>query len=183
MKKLISILLIGAAFTSVPAISAPRAVKNFTPGTRATVLLFVASMCPCTDAHREMVRNLVAEAEGSGINFYCVFSNQGETRSLVDHFFKQIGWDMPFVLDSQGKLADRFGATNTPEAVVLDAMQQVVFRGPIDDSNRNLGRVTKPYLKDALNDVRAGQAVQVAEVQPTGCYIVTKNGVKMPAGL
>ena len=156
----------------MPLYAKPKLVKRYEPGARGTVLLFVASMCPCTDAHREMVKRLVADAYPRGVEFYCVFSNEGETRVLAEHFFRQLGWDMPYVLDGRGKLAQQYGATNTPQAIVLEGMTQMVYRGPIDDSNRNLGRVTKPYLQNALADVIEGRAVQVAEVPPTGCWIV-----------
>jgi hypothetical protein len=152
----------------------PQLVKRITPGPRGTVILFVASMCPCMDAHRAMIRTLTEELQGQGINFVCVFSNAGETRDLAENMFRQIGWDMPYILDSRGTLAEKYGATNTPQAIVLDQFQQMVFRGPIDDSSKNLGRITQPYLKNALADLMAGQSVQVAEVAPTGCWIVSR---------
>ncbi len=173
MKKFIAILLCTACI-ALPGFAKPQLVKKFTPGTQGTVLLFVASMCPCTDAHRIMVKNLMNEMQNRDITFTCVFSNEGETRVLAEHFFKQIEWDMPYVLDSKGKLAIQYGATNTPQAIVLDGLQQMVYRGPIDDSNRNLGRVKNAYLQNALHDVVAGQPVQMAEVTPTGCWIVRR---------
>jgi hypothetical protein len=32
----------------------------------------------------------------------------------------------------------------------------------------------KPYLENALHDVLSGQPVQLAEVTPTGCWIMRK---------
>jgi len=173
MKKII-LLIISVLLVAAPLSAKPQLVKRYEPGARGTVLLFVASMCPCTDAHREMVKRLMADTESRGVDFYCVFSNAGETRDLAEHFFRQLGWDMPYLLDGRGKLAQQFGATNTPQAIVLDGMQQMVYRGPIDDSNRNFGRITKPYLQNALADVIDGRPVQIAEVPPTGCWIVSR---------
>jgi hypothetical protein len=181
--KITVVSLLCALVFALPVLAKPQLVKTFTPGPKGTVLLFVASGCPCMDSHRLIVQSLLKELQGSGINFYCIFSNEGETRILAEHCFNQIGWDTPYILDSQGKLADKYGATNTPQAIVLDAMRDVVFTGPIDDSSRNLGRVTQAYLQDALHDIMTGRAVQLSHVQPTGCWIVTKNGVKMAAGL
>ena len=178
MNRTLTIIMCGLLL-ALPVQAAPKAVKNFTPGARGTVLLFVASGCPCMDAHRLMVKSLLSKSQNTGINFYCIFSNEGESRVLIDHFFNQIGWDMPYIVDASGKLADRYNATHTPEAIVLDPALQMVFRGPIDDSSRNLGRVTQAYLQDALHDIQTGQPVRVADVQPTGCWIVTKNGIRL----
>ncbi len=168
------ITLLGVVLIATSSFAKPQLVKRITPGTRGTVVLFVASMCPCMDAHRLMIKSLTESLQDQSINFICVFSNAGETRDLAEYMFKQVGWDMPYILDSRGTLAEKYGATNTPQAIVLDAFQQVVYRGPIDDSSKNLGRVTQAYLKNALNDLLAGQPVQLAEVAPTGCWIVRR---------
>ncbi|MCI0531966.1 MAG: redoxin domain-containing protein [candidate division Zixibacteria bacterium] len=154
----------------------PKEVKSAVPGQKGTVLLFVASLCPCTDAHRIMVDQLVEKYAPGEFRFYAVFPNLGENQERAEYFFRQIKWDMNFIIDATGKLAQRYKATRTPQAVVLNPKGKVLFNGPIDDANLNQGRVDHAYLKDALGDIRAGKTVKEKEVPPLGgCWIVADS--------
>jgi hypothetical protein len=181
MKNLFGILLLSLALT-VAGFAKPVQVKRITPGSSGTVLLFVSSQCPCTDAHRGIVNRLLDTARPQGITFYCIFSNAGETPELVNYFFRNIGWDMPYLLDLNEKLADRYHATNTPEAMVLGTDGALLFRGPIDDSAKNQGRVDRAYLPEAIDDVLAGRAIRSPEIPPAGCWIVRRSEMKTASG-
>ncbi|OGC90342.1 MAG: hypothetical protein A2142_03120 [candidate division Zixibacteria bacterium RBG_16_48_11] len=151
----------------------PQRAKTIIPGKKGTVLIFVASLCPCTDAHRIMIDNLVEETSPKGFNFYSVFSNIGETEERAEYFFRNIGWKMPYYLDSDGKLAEKYKASRTPQTVVLNPRGDVLFNGPIDDANVNQGRVENPFLKNTLVDILANKAVRNPLVPPLGgCWIV-----------
>ena len=156
--------------------SQPKKAKSIDPGEKGSVLLFVASLCPCTDAHRIMVHRLVEKYAPDKFEFYAVFSNLGENSERAEYFFRQIKWDMNYIIDTKGKLAQRYKATRTPQAVVLNPKGKVLFNGPIDDANLNQGRVDHAYLKDALGDIRAGKTVKEKEVPPLGgCWIVADS--------
>ena len=150
----------------------PKQVRSLSPGTKGTVLIFVSSLCPCTDAHRQMVEGLLNQTKTKGIKFYLVFSNKGESTDFIEYFYRSIKWDIPYILDTAGSLLNKYKATHTPQAFVLDSKKEVVYKGPIDDSNLNQGRVDNPYLKNALEDVLADRAVKTPEVAVTGCWIV-----------
>jgi hypothetical protein len=151
----------------------PQRAKTVVPGKKGAVLIFVASLCPCTDAHRIMIDNLVEENGPKGLNFYSVFSNIGETEERAEYFFRNIGWNMPYYLDSDGKLAQKYKASRTPQTVVLNPRGQILFNGPIDDANVNQGRVENPFLKNALLDILADKTVRNPLVPPLGgCWIV-----------
>lgn len=170
---LVAVALVPALSTTAFAKYKPQRAKSIVPGGKGAVLLFVASMCPCTDAHRVMVENLVRETGPRGIKFYAVFSNIGETEERAEYFFRNIGWEMPYYLDAKGKLAKKYNATRTPQTVVLGPQGGVLFTGPIDDANINQGRVDNPYLKDALEDILAGKKIRQPEIPPLGgCWIV-----------
>ncbi len=167
---LIAIQWLGEAVT--PLFATPKQVRSFSLGTKGTVLIFVSSLCPCTDAHRQMVESILEQTKAKGINFYLVFSNKGETQDFVEYFYNSINWNIPYVLDTAGILLNKYKATHTPQAFVLSPKNKVLYKGPIDDSNLNQGRVDKPYLKNALEDLLAGRAIQRPEVAGTGCWIV-----------
>jgi len=66
--------------------------------------------------------------------------------------------------------ADRFGATVTPEAFVIDSAGVVRYHGSIDDS-QNERRVGTQRLRSALDAVLAGRPPAQAETKAFGCSI------------
>lgn len=152
-------------------------MSEFVPGSRGTVLLFVSSMCPCTDQHKHEVRRLDAKTRSRGINYYCIFSNISENDGRIGQFFKNVAWDMPYVLDTEGTLAKKYGATHTPHAVLLDAAVKPIYRGPIDDSSKNLGRIEHAYLRDHVNLLLEAGTFPFEEVPALGCWLVTKSDI------
>lgn len=139
---------------------------------RATVLLFVASHCPCSDPHRLLVQSLVHDYQRQGVKFYAIFSNRGETKELTGRFMHQTGWKFPWIIDRDGVLKERYQASLTPEAFLLDAKGKVVYRGAIDDSVPNLGQIQNPYLKTALVQLLERKTIDPKSTPPYGCYIV-----------
>jgi hypothetical protein len=119
-----------------------------------------------------MVEGLLNQNKTKGIKFYLIFSNKGESTDFIEYFYRSINWDIPYILDTAGTLLNKYKATHTPQVFILDTTKKVVYKGPIDDSNLNQGRVDKSYLKNALEDILAGRAVQTPEVAGTGCWIV-----------
>ena len=72
-------------------------------------------------------------------------------------------------------VADRLGATRTPESFVLDKQRVVRYRGRIDDQYAALGKrrtvVTAHDLGDALEAILAGEAVNEPRTGAVGCLI------------
>jgi hypothetical protein len=141
-------------------------------GGSGTVLLFVSSQCPCTDQHRIMINNMVREYADRGIEFCCVFSNAGETNERINKFYRGIGWTMPYVKDPEAKLAELYGVAQTPTAVLLGRLRNPLYRGPIDDSNKNQGFVEHAYLRDQTDRLLNHDELALLEVAPVGCWIV-----------
>lgn len=177
MRKIFVLFTLGL-FCAGAMAAKPEQARRVIPGSRATVLLFVASQCPCTDQHRLIVSNLLDVVRPQGVKFYCVFSNYGETGELIQHFYRNIGWQMPYLMDGTSKLADRYGASTTPTAIVLDHRGRVVFTGPIDDGAKNQGRVDRAWLREALDDVLADRPVRTPEAKHIGCWIVRKSDLE-----
>jgi hypothetical protein len=79
------------------------------------------------------------------------------------------------LLDPAHRLVKLAGATMTPQAVVVDAAGQALYRGRINDLYAALGkrraRPTSHDLRDALDAIAAGKAVHNAETKVIGCYI------------
>ncbi len=141
-------------------------------GAKGTIYFFLGSLCPCTDAHKHSIVQLLSLAPNRGIKPVAIFPNRGESVELVEHFFKGLGFTMTYVIDSTNRLVVKFGAKKTPEVFLVDARGKVVYSGPIDDSVENLGQVKNAYLKNAVLDLSAGRPVAVPKAEGSGCWIV-----------
>lgn len=78
------------------------------------------------------------------------------------------------ILDEAGTMGQAFAARTTPHMYIIDADQTLVYQGAIDD-NSSSNPATIPgatnYVREALADLDAGQAVAVTDTQPYGCSV------------
>lgn len=81
------------------------------------------------------------------------------------------GYAFPYAVDEASAVARAFGATRTPEAYLFDEGGKLVYHGTIDDSTYDAEKVTKPYLKNAVEALLGGRSVPDPETRSVGCGI------------
>lgn len=78
------------------------------------------------------------------------------------------------ILDPSGEIGHLYGAQTTPHMYVINAEGVLAYAGAIDDkpspSAASLEGATN-YVKQALGEIEAGEAVSVAQTKPYGCGI------------
>ncbi|MDT7689835.1 MAG: hypothetical protein QOJ70_953 [Acidobacteriota bacterium] len=139
-------------------------------GKAATVLIFVATRCPVSNAYNERMRKLADDYRARGVNVVGINANSTETAAEVKEHAANKGFTFPVLKDSGNVIADRFDAQVTPEAYVIDASGKLVYHGRIDNS-RSGDSVTSNDLRDALDAVLAGKPVEHPEAKAFGCSI------------
>ncbi len=142
----------------------------------ATVLLFTAVDCPISNRYAPEVRRLAARYAGLGVRVWLVYANRDESPAGARAHATAFDYGLPVALDPGGVLADRAGATVTPEVAVFDRTGALAYRGRIDDRYLDFG-VDRPVatshdLADALAAVTAGRPAPVARTHAVGCAIV-----------
>lgn len=142
----------------------------------ATVLLFTAVDCPISNRYAPEVRRLTARYAASGVRIWLVYANRDESPAAARAHATAFDYGLPVALDPGGVLADRAGATVTPEVAVFDRAGGLAYLGRIDDRYVDFG-VDRPVptthdLADALEAVTAGRPVPVARTRAVGCAIV-----------
>jgi peroxiredoxin len=83
---------------------------------------------------------------------------------------KAKGFNFPYLHDATQQTAKAYGATRTPEFVVLNKERKVVYLGALDDDSTGK-QVTKKYVEDAVAAALAGKTPQVTETPPIGCLV------------
>jgi hypothetical protein len=141
---------------------------------RATVLLFLSTVCPISNAYQDRIQALLRHFAGQPVRFLLINANDNESAAETQQYAEDVKFPVPFFKDWRNTVADRFGATLTPEAVVIDAGGASRYQGAIDDA-RNPARVKVAALQIAIKDLLAGRPVSVKSKRAFGCAIKKVN--------
>jgi len=139
-------------------------------GKNGTVLIFVATKCPVSNAYNERMEKLAQDYQAKGVNVIGINSNVAELGPEIKSHAASNRLTFPILKDGGNKVADIFGATVTPEAYFLDASNKLVYRGRIDNA-RDTSQVVSNELRDAIEAALAGKPVAKTTATAFGCSI------------
>ena len=170
--------------TATQAQDSPKHVSNFTlsdfngakhsltdfKSAKAVVLVFIATQCPVSNAYNDRMEQISKDFSGRGVTFIGINSNRNESPEEIKQHAGEHGLTFLILKDVNNTIADKLGASVTPEAYLLDAKFDLLYHGRIDDSRRE-SQVTSMDLRSALEAVLAGKPVPVQETKAFGCTI------------
>ena len=140
-----------------------------------TVLIFVSTDCPVSNRYAPEIKRLYDEFTPRGVRFRLVYPNPMDDESAISKHRLAFGYPPIAERDRDHSLVRAAGATITPEAVIVDSRQRVVYRGRIDDRfvelTRERAAPTRHDLRDAITAVLAGTPVSPSQTQAVGCFI------------
>ncbi len=136
---------------------------------KLTVVAFIAVECPVSNAYNDRMSALFKDYSGR-VNFIFVNSNSTESPDDVRRHMRDAGFPFVPLKDPNNVVADKFGASKTPEIYVIDNANVVRYHGPIDDS-QNPARIKNQHLRATLDALLEGKPVPNAEVSAFGCTI------------
>src|SRR5687768_3533613 len=139
-------------------------------GKSATVIIFVATQCPYSNAYNARMQKLAEDYRARGVNVVGINSNSSEPAAEVKQHAADKGLTFTILKDPGNQIADRYDAQVTPEAYLLDASGKLVYHGRIDNSRYGV-MVTSTELRDAIEASLAGKPVEKAEAKAFGCSI------------
>src|SRR5215831_8623537 len=139
-------------------------------GKNGAVLIFIATRCPVSNAYNDRMEKLAEDYKARGINVIGINANNTEPAAEVKSHAADKHLTFTILKDDGNKIADRLGATRTPEAYVLDANSKLVYHGRIDNSQKTEG-ITSNDLRAALDEMLAGKQVSKTGGAAFGCTI------------
>jgi peroxiredoxin len=148
-------------------------------GEKGTAVIFSCNHCPYVKAYEDRMIQLAKEYQPKGIAFVLINAND-PVKYPEDSFenmqkrAREKGYPFPYLWDETQEVAHAYEAERTPEVFLFDAELKLRYHGAIDDNWEDPARVTKQYLKDALEALLAGREPEVKETQPVGCTIKWK---------
>jgi peroxiredoxin len=139
-------------------------------GKNGTVLLFISVQCPVSNAYNERMAKLADDYKAKGIAVIGINSNVAEDAAAIKAHASEHKLAFPILKDSGNKIADKLGATVTPEAYFLDTNNKLIYHGRIDNA-RNPAQLETSDLRNALDAALGGKAIDKAEAKAFGCSI------------
>jgi len=137
------------------------------------VLVFLANHCPVVVAYDDRIVDFANDYKGKSVKLVgvCVEPNfEGDKLPGIKEKVKVQGAPYVYGYDESQAIGKAYGATNTPQFVVLDKNRVIRYLGALDD-NQNESKVTKHYVRDAVDAVLKGEKPEIEETQPKGCGI------------
>lgn len=139
-------------------------------GSKAIVLMFIATQCPVSNAYNERMAALAKDYQAKGVAIVGINANRQETTAEIAAHASQHGLTFPILKDVDNVKADQFGAQVTPETYVYDPSWKLRYHGRIDDNQRG-DNIQSQDLRNAVDAVLAGKEVPVKETKAFGCTI------------
>ena len=146
-----------------------RSLKSLA-GKNGTVLIFIAVQCPVSNAYNERMEKLAEDYKAKGIAVIGINSNVAEDAAAVKAHAAEHKLAFPILKDPGNKIADKLGATVTPEAYFIDVHNKLLYHGRIDNS-RNPAQIENSDLRNALDAALADKPVDKTEAKAFGCTI------------
>lgn len=146
---------------------------------QAVVVIFSCNHCPYVVANEDRMIELQTDYASRGVQLVAVNPND-EVKYPADSFeamkvrAAEKGFNFPYLRDETQQVARAYGASVTPEVFVVDAAGTIVYHGRIDDNVIEPGNVTRHDLREALDELLAGQEITVKNTEPVGCTVKWK---------
>ena len=139
-------------------------------GKKGTLVVWLSAQCPVVKGYKDRINEIAAEYQSKGISFVGINSNATEDLNWVKSNIAEFGYKFPVLIDKGNLLADKWGATVTPEVYYFNSKNVLLYHGAIDN-DRSGKNVTEGYLRSAFTEVLGGKAVTKTKANAFGCTI------------
>jgi peroxiredoxin len=150
------------------------------------VLVFLANHCPWVTKVEDRVIDLANDYKGKSVKLVAVCVtplpdavpegynkeySEKDTMEKIRDRIKEKGYNFVYGRDDSQKIGREYGAVATPVFFVIDKERKIRYTGLLDDNIGDEAKVSKRYVRDAIDALLAGKSVEVEETRATGCGI------------
>lgn len=146
-------------------------------GPNGLVVMFICNHCPYVQAVITRVVDDMAALRAVGVGAVAIMPNDydaypDDAPDKMARFANQHGFDFPYVVDADQRVAKAYGAVCTPEFFGYDKALSLVYRGRLD-----AGRLGPPPSDDgrelfhAMRMVAGGEPLTKPQAPSMGCSI------------
>ncbi|HTF20789.1 MAG TPA: redoxin domain-containing protein [Chryseolinea sp.] len=135
--------------------------------------VFLGTDCPISQDYVGLLNEMDNQYEGE-VDFMGVIPQPIDARD-VNGFRKEYQVKFDLIADKTLELTEKYGVHITPEVVLMDESNVVQYQGAIDNWYYALGKhqrtATEHYLRDAIEALLLGRAIEVKRTEAVGCII------------
>lgn len=140
------------------------------------LVMFSCNTCPFVIKSQHRTIEMMKYAKEHGIGMIIVNSNQAQ-RDAQDSYeemkkYAEVQqYEVPYVVDEGSVLADKFGATHTPEVFLFDGTGTLQYKGAMEDNPANPSDSKILYLQNAMQRLVKGEKIDPNTTKSIGCSI------------
>ncbi|MCY3413672.1 MAG: thioredoxin family protein [Candidatus Heimdallarchaeota archaeon] len=140
-------------------------------------VMFSCNHCPYVIASEREFKELQDEYGPKGFQLVAINSNVGHADYPSDSYENMIKrvnekeFNFPYLADDGQHISRAYGAIKTPEIFLFNRNRELVYWGRINDNPRELEKISRHDLKEALDELIDGKEVSQPETMPLGCTI------------
>lgn len=140
------------------------------------LVIFSCNTCPWVARWEDRYADISQIAQFNSVGMIAINSNEayrdrGDGMEEMIRYANKANYNFPYVLDKNHEVADAFGAKSTPHIFLFNADMELIYTGSIDDNASRAEAVTQYFLKDAIEQMVAGQQILNATTETLGCSI------------
>src|SRR5262245_52124821 len=144
----------------------------------AVVIYFLGTECPLAKLYTPRVQKLADKFAPRGVAVVGVSSNVQDSLAELSAHARDHEISFPILKDLGNKVADKFGATRTPQVFVLDRQRVIRYAGRVDAQftfGTGVGlaqpQEQRADLAIAMDELLSAKEISVALTEPKGCLI------------
>ena len=176
--KVVSVGEKAPTFSGLPAIHNGEQTSVSLPDIKedVVVLVFLANHCPVVQAYEDRIVEFTSDYKDKNVRVVGIsVSTMGQDKLPgIKDYMKEHKSNYVYAYDESQAIGKAYGATNTPQFFVLDKERKIRYTGAMDNA-QNESRVSKNYLRDAVDAVLKGESPTVDETRAVGCGIRYEN--------
>ena len=147
---------------------------------KALVVVFSCNHCPYVQAYEGRMIEIQKDYAARGVRLVAINSNDAknypdDSLAEMKRRSTSLGFNFPYLQDESQDAAKAYGATHTPHLFVFGPDRRLAYTGKIDDNWQEPAKVSRRFLRDALDDLLAGRPVREPETHAIGCTIKWKR--------
>jgi peroxiredoxin len=140
------------------------------------VVVFLANHCPVVQRYEDRIIDFVNAYKDKSVKVvgFSVDQREGDKIPGIKKYMADHKSNYVYGYDESQAIGRAYGATNTPQFFVLDKERKIRYTGALDDS-QNESKVSKTYVRDAVDALLKGESPAVEETRPEGCGVSYKS--------
>ena len=155
---------------SLPDVDGKMQTLDGLKGKNGTLVVWLSAQCPVVRGYKDRINEIAADYQAKGINFVGINSNATEDLNWVKSNIAEFGYKFPVLIDKGNTLADKWGATVTPEVYYFNAKNVLLYHGAIDN-DRSGKNITEQFLRTAFDSSLGGKPISKTRANAFGCTI------------